>query len=318
MAARKKKAVQEEVITSYKGFDANWQCRGFQFAVGGKFKHDGEVKACASGFHACEYPLDVFKYYSPAGSKFAVVSQSGDLARHADDSKVASKKLEVKAELSIAGLVKAAIEFTTSKCLPIDPESPASSTGYQGAASSTGDYGAASSTGYQGAASSTGDYGAASSTGYQGAASSTGDYGAASSTGYQGAASSTGYQGAASSTGDYGAASSTGDYGAASSTGYQGAASSTGDYGAASSTGDYGAASSTGDYGAASSTGKHAVALAAGREGRAMATESGAIVLLYRNDDGEIVHIRASKVGENGIKANVFYMLNADGEFVEA
>ncbi|MDN6874122.1 hypothetical protein QO209_16900, partial [Pseudomonas citronellolis] len=232
---RKKKT--EETIVAYKGFNQDLTCRGYQFEISKTYEHKGEVEACASGFHACEYPLDVFGYYRPADSRFALVEQSGDLSRHDDDSKVASRKISIKAELTIAGLVKAAIEYTTSRCTPVDPESPASS---------TGDYGAASSTGYQGAASSTGN---------RGAASSTGDYGAASSTGNRGAASSTGDYGAASSTGDYGAASSTGDYGAASSTGYQGAASSTGYQGAASSTGDYGAASSTGNRGAASSTG---------------------------------------------------------------
>ncbi len=352
MTKKKTKAV--DPITSYKGFNKNWQCRGFQFKVGESYQHDGKVKACESGFHACEYPLDVFGYYPPAGNRFAVVQQSGELSRHDGDTKVASKSLSVMAEINIAGLVKAAIEYTTSRCEPVDPDSPASSTGdygaasstgYQGAASSTGYQGAASSTGYQGAASSTGDYGAASSTGtrgaasstgYQGAASSTGDYGAASSTGTRGAASSTGYQGAASSTGTRGAASSTGTrgaasstgyQGAASSTGYQGAASSTGDYGAASSTGYQGAASSTGDYGAASSTGyqgaasstgKHSVAIACGYQGRAMAGDTGAIVLVFRDDDDNIVHIRASKVGENGIKAGVWYMLDSDGQFVEA
>jgi hypothetical protein len=57
--------------------------------------------------------------------------------------------------------------------------------------------------------------------------------------------------------------------------------------------------------------------MACGYEGRAMAGETGAIVLAYRNDDYDLVHIRASKVGENGIKAGVWYQLNAAGEFVE-
>ena len=95
------------------------------------------------------------------------------------------------------------------------------------------------------------------------------------------------------------------------------ATSSTGDRGATSSTGDRGAASSAGHQGAASSTGKHSVACALGESGRAMASETGAIVLVHRNADGEIVHIRASKVGENGIKAGVWYSLSQDGEFVE-
>jgi hypothetical protein len=349
----KKKATTQEPITSYKGFGPDWKCRDFQYEIGKSFEHQGAAVACESGFHACEYPLDVFAYYPPAGSRFALVSQEGTLSRHDGDSKVASSKITISAELNFMGLIKAAIEYTTSRCKPIDPDTPsfsdadqgaasstgyqgaASSTGYQGAASSTGDRGAASSTGDQGAASSTGYQGAASSTGDQGAASSTGDRGAASSTGYQGAASSTGYQGAASSTGDQGAASSTGDQGAASSTGdqgaasstgyqgaasstgYQGAASSTGDQGAASSTGYQGAASSTGYQGAASSTGYQGAAMASGYAGRVMGAEGNALFLVFRDDELKIVHARAAIVGQDGIKPNVWYSLSAEGQFVE-
>ena len=228
MTAKKKKNTSTvETITTFKGFDKDLKCRGFQYKVGETFKHDGAVKACESGFHACEYPLDVFGYYPPAGNRFAVVEQSGELSRHSDDSKVASKSISIKAEISIAGLVKAAIEYTTSRCNPVDPESPASATGVRGAASATG---------------------------------------------YQGAASATGYQGAA---------------------------------------------SATGDQGAASATGEASVAVSTGWEGRAQAAEGCAIVLVFRDDDGNIVHIRASKVGDNGIKAGVWYTLDAQGEFLE-
>ncbi len=183
-----KKSQKGEVITTYKGFNAEMQCRGYQFEIGKTYEHDGKVEACASGFHACEYPMDVFGYYPPAGSRFAMVEQSGDLSREDGDSKVASRKISIKAELSLAGIIKAAVEYTVSRCNPVDPDSPASSTGDRGAASSTGYQGAASSTGYQGAASSTGDQGAASSTGDQGAASSTGKHSVAMSSGIQGKA----------------------------------------------------------------------------------------------------------------------------------
>ena len=144
MSTTKKSVKQaEEIIVAYKGFDGNWQCRGFQYEVGKRYKHQGEVEACSAGFHACEYPLDVFNYYPPSGSQFAVVKQSGALSRHGEDSKVASSKIHIKAKIDIAGLVKAAIEYTTSRCKPVDPKSPASSPGTRGAASSTGDYGAA-------------------------------------------------------------------------------------------------------------------------------------------------------------------------------
>lgn len=74
----------------------------------------------------------------PTGSKFAVVEQSGDLSRHSEGSKVASKAIAIKAEIDIPFLVKASIEYTTSRCTPIDPASPASATGYRGAAMASG------------------------------------------------------------------------------------------------------------------------------------------------------------------------------------
>ena len=165
MAIKKK----TETITAYKGFDKDLKCRGFQYEIGKTYQHDGDAKACESGFHACEHPLDVLSYYA-AGSRYALVEQSGQLSRHGDDTKVASSKIKIKAEIGIAGLVHAAVEYVNSRCGPVDPESPASATGDQGAASATGNRGAASATGDQGAASATGNQGAASATGYQGAA----------------------------------------------------------------------------------------------------------------------------------------------------
>ncbi|ENY4833738.1 hypothetical protein NMO37_005377, partial [Serratia marcescens] len=77
------------------------------------------------------------------------------------------------------------------------------------------------------------------------------------------------------------------------------------------------AASNTGDYSAAEVSGSHSVAAAYGIEGKARAAENSALVLCYRNDEGELIHIRASKVGENGIKPDVWYQLDEDGEFTE-
>lgn len=87
---------------------------------------------------------------------------------------MASTKIKIGAEISIAGLVKAAIEYTKERADP--------------ASSATGDYGASSATGYCGASSATGDKGASSATGKCGASSATGKCGASSATGYKGSA----------------------------------------------------------------------------------------------------------------------------------
>ena len=128
---------------NYKGMDKNMKCRGFQYEVGGEYETD-EAKACECGFHACEYPLDVFNYYQPAGSRFFEVEQSGNLSKSGEDTKVASTKIKIGAELSIAGLVKSAVEYTKERCTQDEGDK---ATGNRGAASATGNQGAASATG---------------------------------------------------------------------------------------------------------------------------------------------------------------------------
>ncbi|HHK0425178.1 TPA: hypothetical protein ACQQIU_003366 [Pseudomonas aeruginosa] len=310
--ASKKKAASEEVVTAYKGFKQDLTCRGYQFEIGGTYKHEGKVEACASGFHSCEYPLDVFGYYAPGESRFAIVKASGHLSRHGDDSKIASATLVVEAEISMPTMISRAIDWVMSK---VDKSVEQTVVGET--ASNTGNRSAASNTGYQSAASNTGNRSAASNTGDYSAASNTGDYSAASNTGNRSAASNTGYQSAASNTGNYSAASNTGDYSAASNTGYQSAASNTGNRSAASNTGNRSAASNTGYQSAAEVSGQESVAASLGIKGCARASAGSAIVLCHRDDEGRLIHIRASKVGENGVKPDTWYQLSTEGEFVE-
>ncbi|HEN8612213.1 TPA: hypothetical protein U8175_000130 [Pseudomonas aeruginosa] len=220
--ASKKKAASEEVVTAYKGFKQDLTCRDYQFEIGGTYKHDGEVEACSSGFHSCEYPLDVFGYYAPGESRFAIVKASGQLSRHDDDSKIASATLVVEAEISMPTMISRAIDWIMARL-----DSSVEQTVVGGTASNTGN---------------------------RSAASNTGDYSAASNTGYQSAA---------------------------------------------------------------EVSGKESVAASLGIEGRARASAGSAIVLCHRDDEGRLIHIRASKVGENGVEPDTWYQLNAEGEFVE-
>jgi hypothetical protein len=332
MAHAKKDAAPEAATTlppvqSIKGFDANWRCRGYAFEVGKTYVHEGEVKACKGGFHACpvdQHPFNVFQFYSAAGSRFALVTQDGE--RDGEGVKFASARITLEVELSVSDLVKRAWDYVWSRAkvgegsAATGTQGAASATGTQGAASATGNYGAASATGNYGAASATGNYGAASATGTQGAASATGTQGAASATGYRGAASATGTQGAASATGTQGAASATGDYGAASATGDYGAASATGTQGAASATGDYGAASATGYRGAASANGEHSAAMATGLDGRVMGERDGVALFAVERSNQHpyaIVSVACGVTGREGIKAGVWYRCVAC-ELVEA
>ena len=225
---------ENKEIIAYKGFKQDWTCRGYQYEVGKTYEHKGDVKACESGFHSCEYPLDVFSYYAPCESKFAVVKAIGKISKDVDDSKIASAKITVEAEINIPEMVKKAVDWIKDKI----------------------------------------------------------DWDNAKET-------------------------NAGNRSAATNTGNQSAATNTGDWSAATNTGDWSAATNTGNRSAAKVSGKHSVAAALGENSKAKAGAGGAIVCVYRNDDGDLIHIKASKVGENNIKADTWYTLDSDGEFVE-
>ena len=174
----------------YKGFDKDLKCHDFQYEIG-KTYEEPTAELCKKGFHACEYPLDVFGYYVPRDMSRYCEVDLDDVSdkKSNEDSKRCGRKIAVKAEIGIAGLVKAAVEYTMEKAISENSEH---ATGEQGAASATGTQGAASATGTRGAASATGTQGAASATGEQGAASATGEQGAASATGKESVAAALG------------------------------------------------------------------------------------------------------------------------------
>ena len=94
----------------YKGFDKNMQCRGFQYAEGETYVHEGRVNVCHSGFHACALPLDVFSYYPPRdGNRYQAVKLEG-VTGPVGDSKVAGREITIGASINVFGLVKAHVE----------------------------------------------------------------------------------------------------------------------------------------------------------------------------------------------------------------
>ena len=298
-------------METYKGFNKDMTAKnGYQYEEGKEYEEEKAV-ACECGFHACEYPLDCFEYYSPANSVYHIVEQSGELSKNSSDTKVASTKIKIGAEISIAGLVKAAIEYTKERTKP--------------ECDATGKCGASSATGKCGASSATGDRGASSATGYRGASSATGYYGASSATGDRGASSATGYRGASSATGDYGASSATGDYGASSATGDYGASSATGYRGASSATGKCGASSATGLYGSAIAGDPESIAIAWGYKGKAKGVIGSHLVLadwegnennFWTQEEWSLKGAKMVRVDGEKIKADTWYRMEK-GEVVE-
>ncbi|MCO5071098.1 MAG: hypothetical protein M9944_07820 [Rhizobiaceae bacterium] len=288
-------------ITAYKGFNADMSCTPggvkFQYEFGKTYRHEGEVVACKSGFHAITgHPLALFKYYAPAGTRICQVEISG--AMHSDDGgeKTAAEILAVGKEIGLTQLILDAVKWVNDRATPVEGSfteadatavrsettgGAATASGNWGAATASGIEGAATASGWRGAATASGDggaatasgiQGAATASGEQGAATASGDWGAATASGWRGAATASGEQGAATASGIGGAATASGNWGAATASGIQGAATASGNWGAATASGEQGAATASGNWGAATASGEQGAATASGEQGAATAS----------------------------------------------
>lgn len=149
-------------MKAYKGFNEELKCRGFQYEVGKEYE-EPEAELCKCGFHACENPLDVFHYYTPASSRYCEVEMDEVDPRIENDSKRCSKKVRIGVEIGFKGIIEAGIKFimdsvdwANKKEFNTGNRSAAIDTGYQSVATNAGYWSVATNTGHQSAAINTG------------------------------------------------------------------------------------------------------------------------------------------------------------------
>ena len=151
--------MSKNVITSYKGFDKNMKCRGFQYEVGKEYEMDGEIECCNRGFHACKSPMEVWDYYDMLNSRYAEVEQSGQMEEEENSTKVCSSHIKIKAELKLADIINIGVEWLKEITSPSkvkadgalndngDRKKQIGSSGYSAKIGSSGDYAKINSTG---------------------------------------------------------------------------------------------------------------------------------------------------------------------------
>ena len=152
--------MSEKVIKSYKAFDKNMQCRGFQYEVGKEYEIDREIKCCDRGFHACKSPMEVWDHYDMLSSRFAEVEQSGEIKEEENSTKVCSSHIKIKAELKLADIIKVGVEWLKDITSPSkfktdgalndngDRNKQIGSSGYSAQIGSSGDSAKIGSSGY--------------------------------------------------------------------------------------------------------------------------------------------------------------------------
>ena len=281
-------------MKAYKGFDKDLKCKGFQYEVGKEYE-EGRAELCKKGFHACENPLDTFRYYGPTDSRYCEVDVDDNGERNSGDSKVCGKHIKIGAEIGLKGVINAGVRFVIDKCESATEENASV---WSGNAAASGVRGNAAASGWRGNAAASGWNGNAAASGESGNAAASGESGNAAASGERGNAAASGWNGNA-------AASGVGGNAAASGVGGNAAAS-----------GESGTAAVTGCHGKASAIGKQCIAVAWGQDSLARGSVGNWLVVSERDDDGNIIDAKIVMVDGEAVKENTWYALQ-NGEILE-
>ena len=289
--------MSENVIKSYKGFDKDMQCRGFQYEVGKEYDMDGEIKCCNRGFHACESPMEVWDYYDMLNSRYAEVEQSGNIDEEEKSTKVCSSHIKIKAELKLADIINIGVEWLKDITSPskVKTDGELNDNGdRRKQIGSSGDSAQIGSSGDSAQIGSSGDYAKIGSSGDYAKIGSSGDSAKIGSSGYSAKIGSSGYSAQIGSSGDYAQIGSSGDYAKI---------------------------GSSGDYAQIDSTGEDSVIMCAGNNSKAKAKVGSWITLAEWKWSDEKkrdvpVCVKTEYVDGENIKADTWYKLK-NGKFVE-
>ena len=298
--------MSEKVITSYKAFNKNMQCRNFQYEVGKEYEMDGEINCCNRGFHACKSPMEVWDYYDILNSRYAEVEQSGKIDEEENSTKVCSSHIKIKAELKLADIIKVGVEWLK------DITSP-SKVNADGALNDNGDR--------KKQIGSSGNYAKIGSSGDYAKIGSSGNYAQIGSSGYSAKIGSSGYSAKIGSSGDSAKIGSSGYSAKIGSSGDYAQIGSSGNYAQIGSSGDYAQIGSSGDYAQIGSTGEDSVIMCAGNSSIAKAKVGSWITLAewkwsYEKNHNVPVCVKTEYVDGDNIKADTLYQLK-NGKFVE-
>ena len=302
MNAYKGVAKRRNLLRAFKGFDKRLRCRGFQYEVGKEYQ-EPVAELCLKGFHACENPLDTFRYYPPTDSRYCEVEIDDNGQRSSENSKVCGEKIKIVSEIGLDGVIKAGAQFIFELC--------------KGSAEdlASGESGNAAASGWRGNAAASGARGNAAASGWSGNAAASGVSGNAAASGARGNAAASGASGNAAASGWSGNAAASGWSGNAAASGASGNAAASGASGNAAASGVSGTATATGRDGRASALGEQCIAVAWGNNSLAKGALGNWIVVSEHASYG-IVDAKLARVDGEIIKADTWYTLRR-GEIVE-
>lgn len=299
---------------AFKGFEPDLSCIGFQYEIGKYYEYDSkDVKVSNFGFHSCPKPLDVFLFYPPSRARYFIVETSAYKSTCKTGRQQASSSIVLKQELPLSEFFETGISATIESIETAHIHAEAT---IYSAVSQTRDCSASTHSGHCSIAANAGDYSIASSsgnrsvsaiTGDQSVAMSVGDFAVSPNTGNRSISKTSGSSSISASTGHKSVAIATEDFSVSCNVGKS---SFSGCYG------DFSVAVSCGVKSASCAESENSIALATGLKCRAKAQKGSAIIIAHRGENNELINIRSGIAGKD-IKEDVWYTLDANGDFVE-
>ena len=316
--------MSEKVIKSYKAFDKNMQCRGFQYEVGKEYEMDGEIKCCERGFHACKSPMEVWDHYDMLSSRFAEVEQSGKIDEEGNSTKVCSSHIRIKAELKLADIIKVGVEWLKDITSPTKVKTDIAKNDNGGYSAQIGSSGYSAQIGSSGDSAQIGSSGDSAKIGSSGYSAQIGSSGYSAQIGSSGASAKIGSSGDSAKIGSSGASAKIGSSGDSAKIGSSGDSAKIGSSGYSAKIGSSGGSAqigSSGDSAKIDSTGEDSVIMCAGKESKAKAKVGSWITLSEwewndKKNRYVPVCVKTEYVDGENIKADTWYQLK-NGEFVE-
>ena len=268
---------------AYKAFNSDLTCLNFQYEIGKTYEQQEKVEICKSGFHACANPLDVLNYYNLTNSRFCKVTLHNDIVTHSGDSKLASNKITIDAEMNLHEYINSAVKYLVELCATAGPYSHSATAGDYSHSATAGDYSHSATAGNDSRSATAGPYSHSATAGHR----------------------------SHSATAGHRSHSATAGNDSHSAT--------AGPYSRSATAGNDSHSATAGHRSHSATAGLRSISCALGKNSKVKAGKGGFLIAVEYDDNDNIICIKSGKIGSKSggkrLRANTWYMVK-DGKFV--
>jgi hypothetical protein len=314
MATKKDEVAEAAPVKSIKAFDANLQCRGFQFEVGKTYNNPGRIVACRNGFHAVDInnPLHVWDFYPIIGddgklTRYAEVTQSGlmDTENTERGTKIASASITVDVEISLPSFIKRAV--TTLIDLVKSDDAVTAASGDYSKLAASGDSSKLAASGHSSQLAASGDSSKLAASGHSSQLAASGDSSQLAASGDSSQLAASGDSSQLAASGDSSKLAASGHSSQLAASGHSSQLAASGGYSKLAASGDYSKLAASGDYSQLAASGDYSVIAAVGPGSQLSGGAGTHMAIAEYASNGKCVGFATGCVGKDGVEPDTYY-----------